>query len=233
MFIIFTIGRTGSSMLINILNNFEDVTFSGEIYNIKLLKKMNSDEEFGINDFEVFTDKAILMTGKTSKNPLFFPRNTNYYKNFYNPKKFLTGFMENKTRLEKLKYLMPLNKIVGCKILANSKVIKDFLKHYKNITTHFKIILLIRNNTDALRNSMKRAGFNSYKYVNLEEENLEYKKINEENEGIYLLSYEDILNRNKKFKDLFNFIGVKYDDRRVSQKFSEVCSYASRRDLFK
>lgn len=233
MFIIFTIGRTGSSLLINILNNFEDITFSGEIYNIQMLRKMNGDEKIDLNDIRIFSQKDLKKKGGCAKNPLYFPKNTNYHKYFDHPDRFIKKFEEKKTRLEKLKFLMPQNKIVGCKLLAKSDTIKDFLDNYKNITKHFKIILLVRNNVDALRNSMKRAGFCSYKYVKLEEENLNYRKISEEYSNTYLLSYEDMLNRNEKFKGLFKFIGVPYSNRTVLKRFYEICSYAPRRDLFK
>ena len=231
MFIIFTIGRTGSSMLINILNNFEGVTFSGEIYNLQLLRKLNVDGKIGLNDFHIFT-KYLIRTSESRKDPIYMPKNTNYRKYFKSPKKFMDEFNEQETRLDRLKYIMPIDKVVGFKMLVRSDVIEDFLK-YKNLLKHFKIILLIRNNIPALRNSMKRAGFSGYKTINLEEENRNYKRISKENDNIYLLSYEDILNRNQQFKDLFNFIGVEYNDKRVGERFGEVCSYAPRRDLFK
>lgn len=233
MFIIFTIGRTGSSMLINILNNFENVTFSGEIYNIQLLRKLNNlNNKMNLIDFRVFESKELKRKGLSSKNPLYFPRNTNYHKYFHSPNKFLKEFGEQKTIFDRIKYVMPQDKIVGCKLLAKSSTVEDFLK-YKNVMKHFKIILLVRNNIDALRNSMKRAGFCSYKYVKLDEENMNYKRINEENDNTYLLSYEDILNKNENFKNLFKFIGVPYNQTHVDKRFGEVCSYASRRDLFK
>lgn len=134
-------------------------------------------------------------------------------------------FNEKKTIVDKLKYIMPLSKISGCKILANSEVVENFLK--KDIAKNFKIILLIREDIDKLRNSMKKAGFRSYKYVNLEGENKSYRRMGVDNKNVYLLSYEDIVGKTQRFKRLFEFIGVGYDEKRVSSGMGEVCSYAS------
>lgn len=232
MFIIFTIGRTGSSLLVNILNKFKDVTFSGEIYNIQLLMKMNRGEELNMEDFsQIFkkierTDKSthtdIKKIGGKSCSPLYFPKDTNLYKYHNHPGKFIKNLKEKNTILEKLKYIMPLNKVIGCKILASYKVVDDFLNC--NISKHFKIILLIREDIDKLQDSMKRA---SFKNINLEMENREYKRIDMGDEGIYLLSYEDILKRNENFRGLFKFINVGYSNKLVSDGFKEICSYAS------
>lgn len=226
MFIIFTIGRTGSTLLINILNKFEGVTFSGEIYNIELLRKMNNiNNIMRIEDFTILQNNSNLMRGTKSNHVNYFPRNTNYYKYFHKVDQFLCNYNRQTTIKDRLKFIMPLDKISGCKILTNSKVVKDFFLNYK-ISKEFKVILLIRENVDRLRDSMKRAGFGSYRRVNLEKENLEYKKLSDK-ENTYLLTYEDILKQNSRFNGLFDFIGIKNDRSKVIKGMNEICSYAS------
>lgn len=229
MFILlFTIGRTGSCLLVNILNNYNNISFAGEIYNIQYMQKLSSDKKVTIKDFRVFDRKSILRGGRQDQ-PNFMPRNTNYHKYLRKPGKFMVEYNKMETIPDKLKYIMPQNEISGCKMLGNSKALRWFLS-FKNIEKHFKIILLIRENTDELRDSMKRAGFSSWKTVNLNKENREYKRVyeeNKENGRMFLLSYEDIINQNKKFRELFKFINIEYSDNLVIKGLNTVCSYAS------
>lgn len=226
MFIIITIGRTGSCLLVNILNKFKDVTCTGEIYNIQYLEKLNRNDLITINDLRILNDKNNINRGRRESQPNFIPKNTNYHKYFQKSFDFMKEYNKRKTILEQLEYIMPDSKISGCKMLGNSSALKLFLS-LTNIRKHFKIILLIREDTEKLRASMKRASFPSWNTVNLEKENSEYKKIYQENKDIYLISYEDILKRNNNLKGLFKFINVVYSDNLVIKGLKTICSYAN------
>lgn len=229
MYIIFTIGRTGSSLLVHILNKFKDVTFSGEIFSGDLFSRINrEDKRIPLGVFKVFTNKKYIINGRLSNSPIYLPKRTNYSKYLKRPHTFLNEFNKLETVKERLEFIMPLNKVVGCKILTKGRGVKDFLK-LKNMKC-FKIILLIREDVKACIKSMKRARFikPDGDIPDICYENKEYKKIYDENKDrVYLLSYEDIVNRSDRFKGLFDFMNIKYNDRLVIDGSSIVCSYAS------
>ncbi len=227
-FIIFTIGRTGSSLLVNILNKYNNVTFAGEIYNLNLLRRINDNKEIRITDFKIFDHKYNKKIGVLSTHALYFPKNTNYFKYFEKQNIFMEEFNSKNGKLEKIKYIMPEDEKVGLKILTTSKNIEFFLEW--DISKYFKIILLIRENTNSLRKSMKKAGFYSYKTVNLKKENDKYREIYKNNKmfhNIFLLSYEDMLKNTNNFKNLFEFLNIKTDDKLIKCGFNEICSFAS------
>lgn len=227
-YIIFTIGRTGSSLLVNVLNQFDGVTFSGEIYNLGLFDKMNQGKDITLGLFGIFSNKGNLIKGRLKNSPIYMPPSTNYRKYFRKPGKFSKEYHELKTLEEKMEFIMPKDKkIVGCKMLANAKNFRWFLT-FKKIVPMFKVIILIREDTEALRDSMRRAGWGGWKRIDLEKENREYNEIYEENKGrMYLVSYEDMKMRNKRWKGLFKYLGIKYDGEKVNRGFRMVCSYAS------
>jgi hypothetical protein len=212
---------------VNILNKYKNVTIAGEIYNLGLFEKLNSDKEPTLGLFQIFNNKSNKIKGKFSFNPLYLPKNTNYHSFFNKPDKFYENFKKLRTLEERIKYIMPKNEIIGCKILANAKNFRWFT-NFKNLFPMFKVIVLVRENTDELRDSMKRAGWGGWKTIDLKKENEEYKKIYDEyKDSMYLLSYEDILARNKRFKGLFNFMGLKYSEDNVRLGSTKICSYAS------
>lgn len=230
MFIIFTIGRTGSSLLVNILNQYKEVTVAGEIYKLDLFSCLNrGDKDISINKFQIFNDNNNKIKGRLPSSSIYFPKNTNYHKYYNKPEKFKEEFDKLKTNKERLEYIMPQNKIVGCKILANSKNLKWFLG-FENIIKHFKIILLVREDIKDLEDSMKRAGFitSKSKKIDLQKENDEYKKIYEENrERMYYLTYDDIINISERYVGLYNFIGMEHNKNNTIVGLNTICSYAS------
>lgn len=229
MYIIFTIGRTGSSLLVHILNKFKDVTFAGEIYTLDLFARINrGDKRIPIDAFNVFNNKNIILNGRYSNSSVYFPQRTNYAINMKRKEKFLEKFHKIDNVEKRLKFIMPIDKISGCKILTKSEGIKNFLKmdNLKDI----KLILLVREDIKAQLKSMRRARFikSNGREPNIEYENNEYKKIYNDNKSrIYYLTYEDIVNRRNRFKGLFKFMKLDYDEKKVISGLSIVCSYAS------
>lgn len=229
MYIIFTIGRTGSSLLVHILNKFQGVTFSGEIYTLDLLARINrEDKRIPIEAFKVFGNKNILLNGRYSNSSVYFPNRTNYAIHLKRKELFIKKFHKIENVNKRLKFIMPIDKISGCKILTKSEGIKNFLNMEK--LKDIKIILLVRDDIKAQLKSMKRAGFikANGKEPDINYENKEYRKIYKENKGrVYYLSYEDMVNRTDRFKRLFKFMNIDYDEKKVISGSSIVCSYAS------
>lgn len=224
VFVIFTIGRTGSTLLINILNKFEGVTFAGEIYSLDLLDRINGSKPIRLGNLNVLINRNKLRV-RSSCDTNYIPRNTILYKYFRKPHKLIQLLENYKTVDGRLKVLLPEDKIVGFKLLGNANKFEWF-SNFKNLP--FKIIVLVRENIDELRGSMKRAGFSNWRKVDLEGENRRYKEIyNKNKDRMYYVSYEDILRKTKRFKNLFKFMNIEYDNNLVISGMSDICSYAS------
>ena len=232
MFIIFTIGRTGSTLLTYILNQYRGVTAAGEIFSYDLLRNIFNGGKPNKEVFNhIFNNKmSYQVRGSSRTCPTYMPKNCNYYKYFDNTDKFMEEINKLESVEDRLKFLMPQDNIVGFKVLASTKRVEDFLK-WKNIK-NVKIILLVREDLIKLRKSMVNAGFvNKHlprKHESLRMENDGYKKIYDENKSnTYYLSYEDIINKRERFKKMFDFLGIKYNDKNTDRGLNTLCSYAT------
>ena len=73
MISILTIGRTGSTLLMYMLNQIDDVTISGEIYNIDVFNAIDDNK---VSDWDrFFNDRVVKYKRPSPTDPSFLPPN--------------------------------------------------------------------------------------------------------------------------------------------------------------
>ena len=219
MIVIVTIGRTGSTLLQNILNQVSNSRILGELYPKRLLKKLikKGDVKVDINDFNIKSRKG---NYNKPNHPFYVPVNFNIRNNI---DEFNNKNVSNLSPTERLKILLPKDRQnVGFKILIEHEEIEEIILNYD-----IKFLFLIRDKMSII-NSMKRAGFKkSIKYVN---ENIDnYKEIYnkyKDTKKIFLIDYNDIVISNDNFKNMFKFLNINYDSQKIKESKRILCSYA-------
>jgi hypothetical protein len=219
LIIIITIGRTGSTLLMNMLNINNKINILGEIYPLRLLEKILDHEKINRTDFK---EKNQLKHIKTS--PFYIPLNFNLESIIEN---YNDNITEDMTPTEKIFSLLPKNKNVGFKLLCDYDKIEFLLKNYDA-----KFIFLIRESS-GLEKSMKRSGFKK-KLKEINENNEKYIKIYNKHKNthkLFLIKYRDICNETQNFKDLYKFLDIEYNQEYISRTKKQLCSYAQSRNV--
>jgi hypothetical protein len=227
MIIISTFGRTGSTLLMNILNNSKNITITGELYGYGFLRKLIDNEKILFEDLNISRFKSSNINRKyklkvfSSINPFFVPRNCIFYNEYINNIRTNINKLNNKTEI--IDYLLPNNKLKGMKIVLESKKIRYILENDEET----KIILSIRNPEETYK-SMQRCKIKISIGI-IENEMEEYKKINKEYpKNTFLISYEEIIKNGLKIKELCKFLNIKFDNKKYKKSLKKICSYNTR-----
>lgn len=226
-----TIGRTGSTLLINILNQFNEISICGELYGTNFFHRIMNEEDICYRNLRGNGyKKEYLNTQLTNtSHPFHVTKDSVFY--LYEKDEIDNKLNNIHTSKERLDFMLPNNNVRGCKLLTKGDFIISMLDSY--ILKDMKFILLIRE-ASAVMASMKRAGFKRYNINKIKEQNKLYKEINKQYpERTFLINYKDIINDNNNFKELFRFINVNYNNELVEIGLSIVCSYSSQYHRYK
>lgn len=219
-FLICTIGRTGSTLLVHILNTQKNVSVCGELFGDIFFKKLSENKKINNKDIRIFTNYKFITDRKTS--PFYTPHNIVFKKIKNNDLGEL--LVENKNVINNL---FPQDKISGAKCLIKTETVESMINS-KHI--NIKLILLIRNPDDTIR-SMKKSGFGGKKYTldSIKKYNKKMIEISEKypNET-FLINYDDIININSKLKKLFNFLNIEgFNNSIIECCLQTRCSYGN------
>ena len=231
MITICTIGRTGSTLLMYTLDQFNDISICGELYGANFFHRIMHNEKINYHNLRGKGYKKEYLNGQltNTSHPFHVTNDSIFY--LYEKDEIDDILDKLNTSKERLEFMLPNNKVRGCKLLTRGLFILEMLQSYE--LKDMKFILLIRE-ANAVMASMKRAGFKRYNINKVKEQNKLYKEINEQYpERTFLINYKDIINKNDNFKNLFKFINVEYNNDLVERGLSIVCSYGSQYHKYK
>lgn len=229
--IICTIGRTGSSLLINILNHLESTCFCGELIGENALLKLRNKEKITYEDLRISTyDSFHLKKINTRGNQYYCPKNCLFTK--LTPNDISEKLLKANNAKDVLNTLLNSDsKTKGFKVLIGPYQLSKIINSSE--LKFCKFILLIRQN--GLKESLIRGNFQIYENSNLAKESTEkyiqFYNENKNNKNIHLLSYEDITEKNENFKKIIQKIGCKYDEEKIELACKTKCSYNQRANL--
>ena len=231
MITICTIGRTGSTLLMNTLNQFQEISICGEMYGHSFFHRIINEEEIYYQNLRGngFKKEFLNTQLRNTSHPFHVTDDSVFY--LCSRREINAMLLTLTTSKERLDLLLPQNKIRGCKLLTQADFILNMLESY--VLKDMKFILLIRDAGQVMA-SMKRAKFKKYTIAKVIYQNKLYKEIHKQYpERTFLINYKDIVNNNNNFKDLFKFIGVKYNNKLTEQGLSILCSYGSQYHKYK
>ena len=229
--LIITYGRSGSTLLMGVLNSIEGVVIRGENYDFcfhlyKAYKAiLDSKNQYGKNSQNPFygsdyiDEEQLLMDySQLIKNVLL----SEHHKKPSNVIKFL----KSKTDIH-------LNiKCFGFKEIRYERHLEEFneyLSFLEKIFPNLCFVFNTRNNEDVLK-SMKAVDFYTKKPFDLnylktiETTFFDYIKYHPDN--TFHISYEDVITKSKRLKELFSFLGATFSQQKIDKVLSKRHSYS-------
>lgn len=221
--LIVTYGRSGSTLLMGVLNSIDGVVIRGENY------------DFCAHLYKGY--KALLKTkemgGKISQNPFYGSEQINVQQLLNDYSKLVKTIL-----LPNQKALSGEGSCYGFKEIRYSNHLAEFeayLSFLEKIFPKTCFIFNTRNKEDVLK-SVEAVGFykKAFDISHLEKiESTFFDYINNHKKNTFHITYNDVIKKSEKLKGLFDFIGAPYNDKKIDKVLSYRHSYAPTKEEVK
>lgn len=216
--LIVTYGRSGSTLLQGILNSIDGCIIRGENYNFC---------------YHLYHAYIALIDSKKHRGNL--PRNPWYGNGYFNEKVFLTNcknllftFLVGDT-LDRKEIVCYGFKEIRYTIKDIEGNLNDYLDFLSKIFPNTAFIFNTRSINDVAKSEWWAEQDEHVVKSLLIETEKKFADFYNSHKNTFQITYEDVIHKTSKLKDLYLFIGAQYDDKKVDQILSIPHSYKSRK----
>lgn len=230
--LLITPGRTGSTLLINVLNHLGGV-FGGEVLGHEVFHKLGNGSAIQPSDLRVYP-RVQQRGGKSvfadPTHPFHLPRTSHLYRDSFE----VCCYRVNQTSAPPSRFRAFFHEsgVVGCKMLANALQVGPLLD--AATASGFAVILLVRDPT-SLAASCRRAYFGHYESIADSTAVIDaYRQAcahYSHRGNLHLLEYRDLEEGGPRLRSLVAQLGLTWNNTRYQRAKQYRCSYAQRAGL--